>query len=51
LGEDDTLPIEVTLIALAEKYHQPFEYFLTLDYAFVQKLFVILKAENDSNKD
>jgi hypothetical protein len=40
------LPDEITIIGLAEKYHQPFEYFLTLDYAFVKKLFIVLRAEN-----
>jgi hypothetical protein len=49
---DDPLPTEISLVSLAEKFHQPFEYFLTLDYQFVKKLFIILKEESDAlNKD
>jgi len=40
--------MEILIIQLAEKYHQPFEYFAKLDVTFVKKLFIILEEENES---
>ena len=38
------------IIQLADRFKQPFEYFDKLDIAFIKKLFVIIKAENDEYK-
>ena len=46
----DPLPDEIVLIQLADRYKQPFEYFEKLDTAFIKKLFITIKAENDAYK-
>ena len=48
MGENESPPTEITIIELAEKFHQPFEYFEKLDYGFVKRLFVILAEQGKS---
>jgi len=35
---------------LADRFKQPFEYFDGLDVDFVNKMFIIIKAESDEHK-
>ena len=42
------MPDEILIIALADRFKQPFEYFENLDINWVKKMFIVLNEENKS---
>jgi hypothetical protein len=38
------------IVQLADRFKQPFEYFEKLDVTFVNKLFIIIQAENEEQR-
>jgi len=44
------VPEEILWIALSEKFHQPFEYWRSLDVTFLNKLFIALDEQGKQYK-